>query len=752
MKGTMLVALLACLLGAALTSGPLSPSENQERLAICGTKPVWSRHKRDSNFTKEAENQERRSIYGGRDATGLEAPWAVRVHVGQVGCSGTLISKRHILTASHCLVGIAIESGAVRLARQYCSNDIDRVYEGDFPQLQLVLASGYRFPSRVTKLILFGLCHHDNWKSDDAMIIEMEQDVQLSDWTHPVCVPKNVDPNLPGKLVHLYGYGHNNFNDNDYRNSAILRYGAIPVTKFLNMFFMAEDPLHKVVTRSGDSGGGAILNQEDGRHYVMNATLLVALLACLLGAALTSRPLSSSENEERLKICGTKPVWSRHKRDNFTKEAKDNERRGVYGGVEVAGSSAPWVVRIQLGVATCTGTLISTRHILTASHCALSAGDLSQAQRSCSISNDRVYEGNFPGLSIFLATGYQFPSRVVKLTLLGLCTSDVWQVQDAMIIELEQDVQLSDWTQPACIPKYRTDYDSLLIGKYIKFYGYGHNNYDIHDSRNGNILRYGALPVLQFLFDKKAFAVRDLDQRVATRPGDSGGGGIVNHRDGRHYVEEIAKMADDELETYRLWRIRKTVLQMVHDRGYLVAQDELDQPLETFKEQYGDRPSEKKPGRSDLTILVAHNDDPADQMFVFFPDDAKIGIKTIKAICQQMQEQNISRAIIVVQTGMTPSAKQSIGDMAPKYMLEHFLEAELMVNITEHELVPEHVVMTADEKAELLARYKLKDSQLPRIQQCDPVARYFGLRRGQVVKIIRPSETAGRYITYRLVV
>lgn len=48
----------------------------------------------------------------------------------------------------------------------------------------------------------------------------------------------------------------------------------------------------------------------------------------------------------------------------------------------------------------------------------------------------------------------------------------------------------------------------------------------------------------------------------------------------------------------------------------------------------------------------------SDQMFVFFPEDTKIGIKTIKAICQQMQEQTITRAIIVVQNGMTPSAKQ----------------------------------------------------------------------------------------------
>lgn len=161
--------------------------------------------------------------------------------------------------------------------------------------------------------------------------------------------------------------------------------------------------------------------------------------------------------------------------------------------------------------------------------------------------------------------------------------------------------------------------------------------------------------------------------------------------------------------------------------------------------------SEKRPARSDLIVLVAHNDDPTDQMFVFFPDEPKIGIKTIKTYCTRMQEENIHRAIVVVQAGMTPSAKQSLVDMAPKYILEQFLESELLINITEHELVPEHVVMTPEEKQELLARYKLKENMLMRIQAGDPVARYFGLKRGQVVKIIRPSETAGRYISYRLV-
>ena len=43
--------------------------------------------------------------------------------------------------------------------------------------------------------------------------------------------------------------------------------------------------------------------------------------------------------------------------------------------------------------------------------------------------------------------------------------------------------------------------------------------------------------------------------------------------------------------------------------------------------------------------------------------------------------------------------------MAPKYNMEMFLETELLINITDHTLVPEHVVMSAEEKAELLQRY-----------------------------------------------
>jgi hypothetical protein len=45
-------------------------------------------------------------------------------------------------------------------------------------------------------------------------------------------------------------------------------------------------------------------------------------------------------------------------------------------------------------------------------------------------------------------------------------------------------------------------------------------------------------------------------------------------------------------------------------------------------------------------------------MYVFFPEEAKVGVKTIQAYIKKMEEEEITRAIIVVNTGMSPSAKK----------------------------------------------------------------------------------------------
>eukprot|EP00013_Stygamoeba_regulata_P022198 CAMPEP_0177644190 /NCGR_PEP_ID=MMETSP0447-20121125/8550_1 /TAXON_ID=0 /ORGANISM="Stygamoeba regulata, Strain BSH-02190019" /LENGTH=209 /DNA_ID=CAMNT_0019146523 /DNA_START=50 /DNA_END=679 /DNA_ORIENTATION=- len=209
-------------------------------------------------------------------------------------------------------------------------------------------------------------------------------------------------------------------------------------------------------------------------------------------------------------------------------------------------------------------------------------------------------------------------------------------------------------------------------------------------------------------------------------------------------------MSSHELqEKMRLYQVRCTVVDMLSDRGYLVP-ERGTLSREEFMERHRD--NDPKAVREALTLLVQQRNDPTDKIFVFFPEDQKVGVKPIRKFCERMKDESVGRAIIVVQQNPTPYAKQALQEMSGKLVLETFQETELLVNITQHVLVPQHVVLNDDEKKALLQKYKLQENLLPRIQVQDPVARYYGLQRGQVVKIIRPSETAGRYLTYRWVV
>ena len=105
----------------------------------------------------------------------------------------------------------------------------------------------------------------------------------------------------------------------------------------------------------------------------------------------------------------------------------------------------------------------------------------------------------------------------------------------------------------------------------------------------------------------------------------------------------------------RLFRIRKTIGKMLNARGYMVGQNELDLERDAFVEEHGEDPQ-----RANLTMQFPRRDDPADSIFVFFPDEEKVGVKTIKEYAKRMKDESVFRAIIVVQQSLTPFAKQSL--------------------------------------------------------------------------------------------
>ncbi|KAG1821855.1 RNA polymerase [Suillus subaureus] len=205
-------------------------------------------------------------------------------------------------------------------------------------------------------------------------------------------------------------------------------------------------------------------------------------------------------------------------------------------------------------------------------------------------------------------------------------------------------------------------------------------------------------------------------------------------------------MAEDE--TAKLWKVNRTIHELVKDRGYQVSDEEINMDLTTFRSHYAN--SGGSVDRNQLNFFTNSRENPADQIFIFFSDEKSVGVKTMRKLLGILEEKSIMRGIIIFPGNMTPSARKVIAAMSKQYRLEEFSEADLLVNITHHTLVPRHEVLTVEQKKQLLEKYRLRETQLPRIQLADPVARYYGLWRGQVVKITRPSETSGRYASYRI--
>lgn len=135
------------------------------------------------------------------------------------------------------------------------------------------------------------------------------------------------------------------------------------------------------------------------------------------------------------------------------------------------------------------------------------------------------------------------------------------------------------------------------------------------------------------------------------------------------------------------------------------------------------------------------------QVLVYFPSEAKVTFPTLQRVVQLMRQHSISLAILVSSaeacarppwdgvacrfgrpscasptarwlesvsrpqvaaeplSGHTARAVQE--GLVEGFRFEFFLEKELLVNITEHDLVPKHTPMTEEEKEALLERYKV---------------------------------------------
>ncbi|MEE0938829.1 DNA-directed RNA polymerase subunit H [Methanobrevibacter sp.] len=75
----------------------------------------------------------------------------------------------------------------------------------------------------------------------------------------------------------------------------------------------------------------------------------------------------------------------------------------------------------------------------------------------------------------------------------------------------------------------------------------------------------------------------------------------------------------------------------------------------------------------------------------------------------------------------------------------------MKIDIQDHMLVPTHEIMTEEEIADEFSDVEYDFKNLPKIRSEDPVVKAIEAKPGDILRITRESQTAGVFVTYRIV-
>jgi len=197
-----------------------------------------------------------------------------------------------------------------------------------------------------------------------------------------------------------------------------------------------------------------------------------------------------------------------------------------------------------------------------------------------------------------------------------------------------------------------------------------------------------------------------------------------------------------------VYKSRKTVLSQLEDQGFHVGDYELFSINEIDAMYANDQldmlVSRKTDGKKTyvkyLLQIKQLRKDHLDQLVEDLYDVEQVLEKTDTLVVIVNEEPNDT---IVTKL-------KYLYDHSGIFVVMHNIK-RLQFNVLEHELVPPAVILTPEEVTELKTKFHIeKILQLPEISRFDPQALAIGLRPGEVIRILRKSNTAMNYNYYRV--
>tara|TARA_Y100000591_G_scaffold324958_1_gene345180 strand:+ start:247 stop:825 length:579 start_codon:yes stop_codon:yes gene_type:complete len=189
------------------------------------------------------------------------------------------------------------------------------------------------------------------------------------------------------------------------------------------------------------------------------------------------------------------------------------------------------------------------------------------------------------------------------------------------------------------------------------------------------------------------------------------------------------------------------VLEMLEDRNFII-EDKHQKNITIFAKEYQEQ---------DDISFIFNKEKSTDLYFSIMKQD-KITKKDLIKHIDNIKEKNHKIENILILC-LDKQLLNYIIEFRTKFQLnlEIFLISNMQLNISKHELVPKHILLTDEEKKVFLETNGYKESELPRIKLNDPMTLYYNGKVGDVFKIIRENmngrnKTSGQGFYYRIVI
>jgi len=212
-------------------------------------------------------------------------------------------------------------------------------------------------------------------------------------------------------------------------------------------------------------------------------------------------------------------------------------------------------------------------------------------------------------------------------------------------------------------------------------------------------------------------------------------------------------MNDNFIFIDNVYRSRQTLLDILEDRGYNVEKYRKFSPAEaTAAATAFPSLSFKVPKKDDETKIcdVRYANISRQKLDTFFNDIDDADTENTEVIVMMMGPVSDAHHVVALKQYM--KLKESGEKERRKLRVSFFSIETIVINPMKHVLVPKHQIVPPEAHAELMSSlYITVKTKLPEIKfHVDPIARCIGAVPGDIVKITRPSGSAGESIIYRL--